>query len=144
MTKGGEGGALVGDALERMRKSKTGLKAKPETIEKRKQTFKEIGLNLGSKNGMYGKDPWNKGKCLSDDYKESIRLGTIEGLAKSEKFQEYLNKHSKLKRIEYSNNLNYCKVCSAVLPFERRNLATCGSDFCKREVHKRKRRQNNE
>ncbi|WP_300924631.1 hypothetical protein [uncultured Clostridium sp.] len=52
LTKGGEGGALVGDALERMKQSRRGQKAKPETIEKRKATFKKIELNVGSKNGV--------------------------------------------------------------------------------------------
>ena len=57
LTEGGEGGALIGEALEKMRTSKIGQKQSKATIEKRKKTFKDIKLNLGPKNGMYGKDP---------------------------------------------------------------------------------------
>lgn len=135
LTKGGEGGALVGDALERMRNSRKGYKEKPESIAKRIETFKKIELNKGSKNGMFGKDPWNKGKKMSKEHNHKISVRTKEGLRKSKKYKEYLNKCNQ-KRIEYANDPNYCKVCLKPLSFERRNLATCGDDYCKREVHR--------
>ena len=94
LTKGGNGGGLVGDALERMRKSKQGHKQSKEQIEKRIAAFKEHAANVGEKNGMYGKEPWNKGKVnvYTEEQINSIKQGTSLGLKKSKKFQDYLQR----------------------------------------------------
>ena len=49
----------------------------PECIKKRSITFKERSCNIGEKNGMYGKIPYNKGVPMSEEQKEILRLAHI-------------------------------------------------------------------
>ena len=92
LTKGGTGGALTGEALERMRKSKTGQKTKPESIAKRIATFKKIGLNKGEKNGV--NKPGVKEK-ISNSLKEYYKNNPIESKSRiSNSLKAYYKNHS--------------------------------------------------
>lgn len=143
LTEGGEGGALTGEALEKMRTSKIGQKQSEATIEKRKKTFKYIKLNLGPKNGMYGKDPWNKGKknIYLKEQLEHIREASRIATLASPKFQAYQERRKKI-REQYNETPKICEICGKALSWERRNLKTCDSDYCKKIIHSKKRIKN--
>lgn len=120
LTKGGEGGALVGEALERMKKSRKGQKHS----EKRKsQGYAYLkGINKGEKNAMYGKKPANVNKTMeeffgkekADEIKQKIAKASKEATLNSPKFQAHLQR---LKDKYYENPI-YCNLCGELIPYE--------------------------
>lgn len=66
LKKGGEGGALTGDALERMKQSKRG---KPHSEKQKASGYVYLkGINKGIKNARYGKKALNAGKTAEEYY----------------------------------------------------------------------------
>lgn len=120
LTKGGEGGALVGDALERMKQHRKGQKPSQETLQKRSQALK--GKLSGEKNPMYGKKPANYGKSMDDffgiekstEIKNKIRENTLKGMKNSIKYNNYLTNIIET----YYSNPNYCKKCGCLIEYE--------------------------
>ena len=120
LTKGGEGGALVGDALERMKKSKKGKKHS-EKQKASKYTYLK-GINKGEKNAMYGKKPANANKTMeeffgkerADEIKQKIAKASKEATLNSKKFQAHLQR---LKDKYYENPI-YCNLCGNLIPYE--------------------------
>lgn len=116
LTKGGEGGALVGEALEKMKKSKKGKKHSER--QKNSGYVYLKGINKGEKNAMYGKKPVNAGKTMeeffgeerAEEIKKCIREATIS----SPKYKAYLQKC----RDKYYKNPNYCKKCGKLIEYE--------------------------
>lgn len=67
LTKGGTGGALVGESLEKMTSALKGRKLSKEHKEKISKSLKD--KNKGYKNGQYHKKPWNKGLTKQNSQK---------------------------------------------------------------------------
>lgn len=120
LTKGGEGGALVGEALERMKRSKKGQKHSEERKSSGYTYLK--GINKGKKNAMYGKKPANAGKTMeeffgkerADEIKEVIRESTKQGMINSKKYQKYLENFKK----QYYENPRYCTHCGKLIEYK--------------------------
>lgn len=120
LTLGGEGGALVGEALERMKKTKKGKKHS----EKQKATSYVYlkGINKGKANGMYGKKPANCGKTMEEffgeekanEIKNNIRNTVKQSMKNSVKYQKYLANI----RDKYYKNPKHCSHCGKVLEYK--------------------------
>ena len=120
LTKGGEGGALTGDALERMKKSKKG---KPHSEKQKARGYDYLkGINKGEKNFWYGKKALNAGKTKEEFYGEKeailIKKKQSESMKKafltSEKLKQQLQKY----KDEYEKHPNYCKDCGKKIEYK--------------------------
>lgn len=137
LTKGGEGGALTGEALEKMKLSKKGKKPSPESILKRSISLK--GKLCGEKNPMYGKKPVNANKTMEEFFgkeraeyiKDKIRKSTKLAMQKSEKYQNYLKKFEN----NYYNHPKHCKYCGKIIKYKA-GYISCICDNCKKERKK--------
>ena len=119
MMEGGTGGALVGEALQRMKLSKKG---KPHSEKQKARGYKYLkGINLGIKNPMYGKKPANANKTMEEffgtkkalEIKEKLRIQSRIGMYKSKKYLTYIQK---LKE-KYYTCPNYCKRCGKLIEY---------------------------
>lgn len=145
LTKGGEGGALVGEALERMKKSRKGQKHSEKQKSHGYAYLK--GINKGEKNAMYGKKPANAGKTMEEFFgeekahkiKETIRESTKRGMAKSEKYQKYLENFRK----KYYKNPKRCSRCGKIIEYKPGYIpAVCKE--CKEKEKRKEGEMNND
>lgn len=132
LTMGGEGGALTGEALEKMKIHRRGQKPSEETLKKRSASLK--GKLLGKKNPMYHKKPANYGKTLDEmfgdnaaEIRNKIKIKTKEGMLKSEKYQKYL------KRLEekYYTHPKFCRKCGKMIKYKSSSYKFCEECECK-------------
>jgi len=120
LTKGGEGGALVGEALERMKLHMKGKKPSLETLKKRSDALK--GKLSGEKNPWYGKKSLNSGKTMEEFYgkekankiKLKIAQASKQAMLNSEKYKAWLKYNKDL----YYKNPNYCIICHELIQYE--------------------------
>lgn len=120
LTKGGEGGALTGDALERMKQSKRG---KPHSEKQKARGYVYLkGINKGIKNARYGKKALNAGKTAEEYYgKEkalAIKHKQSESMKKALLSSEKLKKRFEEWRMQYEEDPNYCKICGKRIEYK--------------------------
>jgi hypothetical protein len=79
----GGGWKLTEETRRRIGKAGLGRHPSPETIERISRTQKELqnrpevkALRMGARNASFGKSPWNKGKCHTEETKREIGKAT--------------------------------------------------------------------
>ena len=102
-TFGGTGGRLSADSLKKMADSLRGRRLSHQQRQAISRKHKRNKVNVGAKNGMFGKIPWNKGKTIFTDpvlkamgeaskQRHAIHGSPITGIRRSKKTRRKMSK----------------------------------------------------